>query len=131
MQDRTEESAKMLLQTIPEDKRIEIRAIAVDMWPAFTSAIQSVLPNSALVHDKYHIISHLTKAVDKVRRQENSALQREGNNALKGTRYTGLLNPVNWTADDKKTVKSLQADHLKVGRAWSIKEAFLVIWNYT
>jgi len=47
---------------------------------------------------------------------------REGNNALKGTRYTWLRNPMNWTTDDKKTFKSLQADHLKVGRAWSIKE---------
>ncbi len=101
------------------------------MWPAFISAIEFVLPNSAIVHDKYHVVSHLTKAVDSVRRKENSTLQKEGNDALKGTRYTWLRNPENWTDDDKKTFKSLQENHLKVGRAWSIKEAFLVIWNYT
>lgn len=129
--DRTEDSAKKLLQTLPEKKRADITAVAVDMWPAFISAIQSVLPNSAIVHDKYHVVSHLTKAVDIVRRKENSALQKEGDDSLKGTRYTWLRNPTNWTANDKKTFKALQSDHLKVGRAWSIKEAFLVIWNYT
>src|SRR3990167_10790650 len=37
VQDRTETSAKNLLQTLPEKKRLEVAAIAVDMWPAFIS----------------------------------------------------------------------------------------------
>ncbi len=131
VQDRTEESAKILLKKFPVEKRLEVTAVAVDMWPAFLAAIQSVLPHSAIVHDKYHVVSHLTKAVDSVRRKENSALQKEGNDSLKGTRYTWLRNSANWTADDKETFKSLQSEHLKVGRAWSLKEAFLVIWSYT
>lgn len=131
VQDRTEESAKNLLQTIPEIKRSEIAATSVDMWPAFIAAIESVLPQSAIVHDKYHVVSHLTKAVDNVRRKENKMLLQEGSNMLKGTRYIWLRNPMNWSPDDKNTFKSLQTDQLKVGRAWSMKEAFLVIWNYT
>jgi transposase len=87
VQDRTEESAKNLLQTIPEAKRSEIAATSVDMWPAFIAAIESVLPQSSIAHDKYHVVSHLTKAVDDVRRKENKMLLQEGNNTLKGTRY--------------------------------------------
>lgn len=66
VQDRTEDAAKQLLQILPEENRTKITAVAVDMWPAFISAIQSVLPKSVIVHDKYHIVSHLTKAVDNV-----------------------------------------------------------------
>jgi transposase len=128
---RTEESAKTLLKTLPEKKRTEIKAVAVDMWVPFLTAISEVLPNSEIVHDKYHVVSYLNKAVDEVRRGENKALQHDGIDSLKGTRFTWLRNPSNWTEQDKKTFKSLQADGLKIGRAWSMKEVFLGIWNYS
>jgi len=131
VKDRTEESAKLLLKTLPEKKRAEIKAVAVDMWVPFLTAITDVLPGSDIVHDKYHVVSYLNKAVDEVRRSENKTLQHDGINSLKGTRFTWLRNSTNWTDQDKKTFKSLQADGLKVGRAWSMKEVLLGIWNYS
>jgi transposase len=131
VKDRTEESAKTLLKTLPEEKRGEIKAVAVDMWMAFLTAITEVLPNAEIVHDKYHVVSYLNKAVDQVRRGENKILQQDGIDSLKGTRFTWLRNSMNWTERDKKIFKSLQADGLKVGRAWSMKEVFLDIWNYS
>lgn len=131
VKDRTEESAKILLKTLPDEKRTEIKAVAVDMWVPFLTAITDVLPHSDIVHDKYHVVSYLSKAVDEVRRGENKALQRDGVDSLKGTRFTWLRSQANWSERDKKTFKSLKADGLKVGRAWSIKEVFLGIWNYS
>ena len=131
VKDRTEGSAKTLLKTLSEEKRAEVKAVAVDMWVPFTTAITDVLPNSEIVHDKYHVVSYLNKAVDEVRRGENTALQNDGINCLKGTRFIWLRNQTNWTGRDKKTFKSLQADGLKVGRAWSMKEIFLSIWDYS
>lgn len=66
--DRTEESTKTLLGTIPEEVRSNIKAAAVDMWEPFLKAVNTVLPSTDVVHDKYHIASHLSKAVDDVRR---------------------------------------------------------------
>lgn len=131
VKDRTEESAKTLLKTLPEEKCTEIKAVAVDMWVPFLTAITDVLPAAEIVHDKYHVVSYLNKAVDEVRRSENKTLQHDGIDSLKGTRFTWLRNSNSWTDRDKKTFKSLQADGLKVGRAWSIKEVFLDIWNYS
>lgn len=130
VKDRTEESAKILPKTLSEEKRTEIKAVAVDMWVPFLTAITNVLPHSDIVHDKYHVVSYLNKAVDEVRRGENKALQHDGVDSLKGTRFTWLRNQTNWTERDKKTFKSLKADGLKIGRAWSIKEVFLGIWSY-
>ena len=92
------------------------------MWVPFLTAITDVLPGSEIVHDKYHVVSYLNKAVDEVRRSENKALQHDGIDSLKGTRFTWLRNSTNWTDRDRKTFKSLQADGLN-SKIQSIKSA--------
>lgn len=131
VKDRTTESATALLNVFPEENRPLISAFAVDMWQPFMTAITNVFPSAAIVHDKYHVVSYLNKAVNEVRHKENKWLAQNGNNSLKGTRFTWLRNILNWTAKDKKIFKSLKNEGLKVGRAWSIKEFFLGIWSYT
>lgn len=83
IKDRTEEAAKTLLKNLPESKREAIKAVAVDRWPAFMKAITEVLPQAEIVHDKYHVVSYLNKAVDEVRRSENKSLIKDGTDWLK------------------------------------------------
>ncbi len=98
MADRTTESATTLLSMLPEQRRNEIAAVAVDMWDPFMTAVGTTLPNAAIVHDKFHIVSYLTKMVDAVRRvhraevkrKENKTLRAAGIDDLVGSRYTGL-----------------------------------------
>jgi len=131
VKDRTEEAANSLLETLPEDKRPDIEAVAVDMWEPYLSAIGTSLPDAEIVHDKYHIVSYLTKMVDEVRRQESKEFKQAGfEDPLTGTRYTWLRNPENWTEKDEETFEELKTQGLKVARAWSIKETFLGIWDY-
>lgn len=128
--DRDENAAKTLLSAIPDEQKAKIEAVAMDMWPAFMKAAKDIIPEAEIVHDKYHVSTYLGKAVDLVRRKENSGFVKNGCNTLKGTKYLWLANPSNWDADAKKTFKQLAVDELKVGRAWSIKEMFRLFWNY-
>lgn len=127
---RTEESAKTLLKSLSKRQREFVKATAIDMWPAFMKATKDILPNSEIVHDKYHIATYLGKAVDKVRKKENAILTKIGNSSLKGTKYLWLTNPDKWNVDAKKEFRQLAVDELKVGKAWSIKETFRHFWNY-
>ena len=129
--DRTEEAATSLLNTLTDKQKQNVEATAMDMWPAFMNAsCSSILPQSDVVHDKYHVATYLGKAVDLVRRQENKTFVKDGNNALKGTKYLWLTNPDNWDLNDKKEFRSIASDEMKVGRAWSIKESFRHFWDY-
>lgn len=128
--DRTEKAAKSLLNTLSDQQKPNIKAVAMDMWPAFMNATNEILPNSDIVHDKYHVAGYLGKAVDQVRRKENKYLIQNGNNNLKNTKYLWLTNPCNWSKDTKKSFRSLAVDEMKVGRAWSIKESFRHFWSY-
>lgn len=130
VKDRTTESAREFWGMIPSQQKQTIQAVAMDMWDAFMTATQEAVPNAAIVHDKYHVATYLGKAVDAVRRKENNALAKTGNDTLKGTKYLWLTNPSNWSKEAKKTFRSFAIDEMKVGRAWSMKEAFRHFWKY-
>jgi transposase len=128
--DRFEGSATALLNLLTAEQKQTVEAVAMDMWPAFMKSVNAVLPQADIVHDKYHVAGYLGKAVDQVRRKENKLFLQSGNDVLKGTKYLWLTNPSNWAVEDKKEFRSLAIDEMKVGRAWSIKEAFRHLWSY-
>lgn len=129
-QDRKEETLTELLSSIPEEKRQKIEAVVIDMWEPYINAVEVVLPTADIVHDKFHISKMLGEAVDKVRKIEHKNLLQEGLEHLKGTKYLWLTKTDNWTDKQKQQFKELKDKNLKVGRAWSLKELFLDIWEY-
>jgi transposase len=129
-QDRKEESLAELFKRIPEGQREEIAAVAIDMWEPYINAVQTLLPEADIVHDKFHIAKYLGEAVDKVRKSEHKSLLKEGSEDLKGTKYIWLTNPAHWTEEQKQQFKELKDKGLKVGRAWGIKELFSDLWGY-
>lgn len=128
---RTQEAATKLIQTLSQDQRDGVKAIAMDMWQAFMNAAGEVIPNADIVHDKYHVAGYLGKAVDSVRKQENKLLIKQGSNVLIGTKYLWLTNPDNFSKDAKRNFKQTMQTELKVGRAWAIKESFRHFWSYS
>ena len=90
VQERTQQAAEKLLDTLPESSRQAIEAVAVDMWPAYMSAVASKLPEVSEVFDRSHMTKHLNEAVDKVRRKEHRELTEVGDDTLKQTKYLWL-----------------------------------------
>jgi transposase len=53
-----------------------IEAIALDMWEPYVQAIRAHVPEAAakMVFDRYHIMTHMGRAVDDVRKRDHRAL---------------------------------------------------------
>jgi transposase len=96
-----------------------------DMSPAFISGIENYFPNASITFDKFHVMKLINKAIDKVRREEQSH-----NALLKKTRYVWLKNPENLTFKQNETFRSLKDLRLKTLRAYNIKLALRDFWNY-
>ena len=66
-----------------EAERTGMAAIAMDMWEPYVHSVLAHVPGGAgkIVFDKFHIMSHVGKAVDTVRTQEHRALRDEGTRA--------------------------------------------------
>jgi transposase len=128
--ERTREAADTLWATVPPAQREGIKACAMDLWENYLESTRSAAPKAAIVHDKFHVARELNKAVDLVRRAEHREFRAQGQETLTKTKYLWLKNPKHFTERQRSQFDSLKLDHLKVGRAWAIKEAFAEFWNY-
>jgi len=121
---RDQASAELLLETVPEEQRVEIEAVAMDMSGAFAAAVQAQLPGADIVYDRFHVSALLNQAVDEVRRAEHKRLLGEGDESLKGTRQLWLFNPRNLEDERLENLARLAACNFKTSRAWLQKENF-------
>lgn len=113
-------------------QREGIKAVAMDMWEPFVNSVSANVPNGAekIVFDKYHIMDHVGTAVDTVRKRENRALLKIGDDTLTGTKYLWLYADENLPDQKRDLFEHLKTINLKTGRAWAIKESLRGFWNH-
>jgi len=131
--DRGRESLAGYYETLSEDHREAIESIAMDMWPAYIRATREAIPGAKekIAFDKFHVAKYLGDAIDKVRRDEHRALQREGRNDLLRTKHHWLMNPHNMSAKQWRGFRRLRQSTLRTARAWAIREFAMSLWHYT
>ncbi len=124
------EDAVDVLSSLSVERRAGVRAIAMDMWPAYMSAARTMLANADIVHDKFHVSKYLNDAVDQVRRAEHKRLRSQGESPLTGTKYNWLRSLPDKRCAEAVAFRHLYQANLKTSRAWSLKESFTVFWDY-
>jgi len=129
VENRDGEAARALFDSLGENAR-RIRAVAMDMWPAFMGAAAAKAPEAVVVHDRFHVSKHLNEAMDKVRKSENRELSSEGKDYLKGTKYLFLRSSQNWSDDHREMFQIVKDLSLKVAKAWAAKDAFSEFWSF-
>ena len=120
-------SALRLWQTLPEDQRKTVTAVAIDMSDAFAGATRQAAPQAVIVYDKFHVSKYLNEAVDKVRREEHRKLLQQGDASLTSTKYLWLQG-ASPEGDRALSFSELCARNLKTARAWVHKETFSEFW---
>ena len=130
VQGRKLESATELLSTLTPEQQAGVKAVAMDMWPAYMSAATKCLPNADIVHDRFHVAKYLNEAVDKVRRQEHRELSRAGYSPLTGTKYDWLKTYADGRSSEAVAFRATHQLNLRTSRAWTIKETFNQFWSY-
>jgi transposase len=107
-----------------------VQAVCCDMWQPYIDMVKEHFPEATLVFDKFHIMQHLLKAVDEVRREEARELKKTNPELLKRTRYIWLKNPENLTDKQRARLGYLEGLNLRCNRAYLLKESFREFWQY-
>ncbi|MGC9221884.1 MAG: ISL3 family transposase [Solirubrobacteraceae bacterium] len=96
----------------------QVREVSQDMSEAFLKGTLTYLPKAEITFDRYHIKSHLSKAVDEVRREE----VKHNRELLANTRYMWLKRPANLTEKQRDLLDELLAQPLETVRAYTLAQ---------
>jgi len=108
-----------------------VQAVAIDMSPAYMSAVMDHLPKAVIVFDHFHVVKLFNDKLSDLRRdlyrEAKDQLQKD---VLKGTRWLLLKNPGN--LDEKKGEKERLEEALRMNEplytAYYLKEDLREVW---
>ncbi len=127
---RTEADIDLFFAEIGPKNSAKIEVAVMDMWRPFRNSVGKNAPDADIVFDKFHILRHLSDALDQVRRDEYKRLQGEDRSYIKGQRYTLLSHRENLDLDGRKALKKLLAANKRLNTAYVLKESFGQLWSY-
>ena len=108
-----------------------IEFVCSDMWKAYLTVIADRLSQAVHILDRFHIVAHLNKAVDDVRRAEVKKLKQKGKSAyLKNTRWIFLKRRKNVRGKPRAKLRELLKMNLRTVKAYLFKEDFDHLWTY-
>jgi len=129
-EDRSEASMALFYEWLGEKKSARLRLAVMDMWKPFRNATRAYASQAAILFDKFHIMAHLGKALDTVRKSEYARLSGDKRQYIKGQKYTLLSRRENLNLDGKRALKTLLAANKRLNTAYLLKESFGQLWDY-
>ncbi len=110
----------------------KVEAIAIDMSPAYQSALRENMPQTTMVFDHFHVIKLFNEKLSHFRRElfreATDLLQKK---VLKGTRWLLLKNPEN--LDEEKNEQQRLQEALELNKplatVYYLKEELRQLWN--
>jgi len=109
-----------------------VEAVAMDMSPAYISAVMEHLPEAAIVYDHFHVVKLFNDKLSDLRRdlfrEAKDQLQKD---VLKGTRWLLLKNPDNLdvTKGEKERLDEALRMNAPLYTAYYLKEDLREVWK--
>ena len=129
-QDRSEASMAQFYDWLGKNRAQRLRLAVMDMWKPFRTVAHERAPQAAILFDKFHVLRHLSEALDQVRKTEYARLTGRERRYIKGQKYTLLSHRENLTLDGRKALKTLLAANKRLNTAYLLKESFGSLWSY-
>jgi transposase len=129
-EDRDTKTMERFFEWLGPSRGRSIQVVCCDMWAIYIEAVQTKLPSATLIFDRFHVVQHLNRAVDDVRRQTWRELRGEDRIAFKKTRWLWLKNPWNLRSKERRRLSALCRINQPIVRAYYLKEAFQRFWDY-
>ena len=111
-------------------KSSRIHLAVMDMWRAFSKSTHVKAPQAKILFDKFHVMRHLSDALDTVRKREYARLRGKDRRFIKGQKYTLLAHRENLSLEGRQSLKLLLAANKRLNTAYLLKESFGQLWAY-
>ena len=109
-----------------------IEAVAMDMSPAYISAVRTNLPESMIVFDRFHVVKLMNEKLSVLRRDIHRELQDKAQkDVLKGSRWLLLKNPenLNMERDEWDHLQEILTANQPLALGYYMKEELRLFWE--
>lgn len=127
---RSEADIDLFFADLGPKRSARIELAVMDMWRPFRSSVGKHAPNASVVFDKFHIMRHLSDALDQVRRDEYRRLQGQDRSYIKGQRYTLLSNRENLDRHQSVKLDELLEANQPLLTAYLMRDELKRLWFY-
>ncbi len=111
----------------------KIEAVALDMSPAYTSAVKKNIPKAVMVYDRFHVMKLFNHYLSCLRRELYTQMKdKTMRDMLKGSRWLLLKNPENLNEDydEPKRLEEALAANQSLATGYYLKESLReIFWN--
>ena len=129
------ESAVLLefLDALSQECAAGIEAVALDMGPAYISAVKGSLPQASIVFDRFHVMQMFNKVIRDCRRAEFKAAKTlgdlDGQQVIKGSLWLLLSNRATLGQTDQERLNQLLAQNQPLASLYALKEQLQRVWQ--
>jgi transposase len=127
---RAEEDMDRFFLEMGSERSARIELAVMDMWKPFRNSTVRNASKARIVFDKFHVLRHLSDALDEVRRREYKRVNEKERKFIKGQRYTLLSNQANLDVDGRRSLRLLLKANRRLHKAYLLKESFGQMWDY-
>ena len=128
---RTAKTLLRFFRWFGKERSAMLEFVCSDMWQAYLKVIAKKASQALNVLDRFHIVAHISKAIDKVRAEESKELVRKGYEpVLKKSRWLLLKRPENLKGSQQSSLSELLNYNLKTVKCYLLKEEFQLFWEY-
>ena len=102
LENRTTRFLRAYFERFDRKNRLKVKTVTIDMYEPYVRLFSELFPNAAIIFDRFHIVQHLNRELNKYRVQVMNQYRNK-----KGSDYTILKN--NWKVlmmDESKTLFS-------------------------
>lgn len=129
--ERTEDSLRRFFRLLPQNVAGGIQFVCSDLWKPYLKVIAEYAGQAVHVLDRFHLMTHFSKAIDEIRAEESRQLKRDGYEPLlKHSRWCLLKRRANLTRRQTVKLAELVKYNLRSVRAYLLKEDFQRFWGY-
>lgn len=131
VEDRKEKSLNPFWKWFGKERAQSVTHVVMDMWLAFRKSFQKHCPGIEIIYDKFHVIQHLLKALNTVRKTELAKAGKRFKGLLAGKKFILLSRLSHLRGKKREALEDLLAASPKLLKAHLLKESFSHLWNYS
>ena len=128
---RNYQAIASLFSSMPKSILNNIKAVVMDMWPAYIKAVKKYCRNAQIVFDKFHVIAAFHKTIDSIRQQEYFKASQEDKRIFKGSRYLFLRKYATLNEQEERPkLEAIFSRNSLLAKVYILKDYINMFWKF-